>query len=160
MATVVAPFLPQPSTELTTSLSHSAGIFGWQARSFWSDVLAKLLEAVSARAVFFLLYCVGFGSFVLATSAQAQSAATSVVPAATTAASPGTTWYIRPDGGSRFSANQSQGQCDGKADTAYPGIGTNQHCAFNDYRFLWDDRSYGNHGWAIAGGRTVINRRG
>jgi hypothetical protein len=93
--------------------------------------------------------------------AQTQSAATSiVVAAATPPPGPGTTWYIRPDGGTRYSANQTQGQCDGKADVAYSGTGTNQHCAFNDYRYLWDDRSYGNDAWVIAGGDTVILRGG
>ena len=40
-----------------------------------------------------------------------------------------------------------------------PGTGTNQHCAFGDYRFLWDDQSYGNDQWVIAGGddyRVII----
>ncbi|MCU1320402.1 MAG: hypothetical protein JWM43_51, partial [Acidobacteriaceae bacterium] len=36
----------------------------------------------------------------------------------------------------------------------------NQHCAFNDYRFLYDDQSYGNRAWVIAGGDTVILRGG
>jgi hypothetical protein len=70
------------------------------------------------------------------------------------------TWFVRKDGGSRYSAKMRTGQCDGKADTAYRGSGTNQHCAFNDYRYLWDDKSYANTGWAIAGGDTVILRNG
>ena len=73
---------------------------------------------------------------------------------------PGTTWFIRPDGGTRYSANQPTGQCDGQADVAYPGTGTNQHCAFNDYRFLYDDQSWQNSKWVIAGGDTVIIRGG
>jgi hypothetical protein len=72
----------------------------------------------------------------------------------------GETWYIRHDGGSRYSAKVRTGQCDGKADVAYRGKGTNQHCAFNDFRYLYDDRSYGNTGWVIAGGDTVIVRNG
>jgi hypothetical protein len=36
----------------------------------------------------------------------------------------------------------------------------NQHCAFGDYRYLWDDQSYGNNAWVIAGGDTVILRGG
>ncbi len=72
----------------------------------------------------------------------------------------GETWYVRPDGGSRYSAKVPTGQCDGKADTPYHGKGVNQHCAFNDFRFLWDDRSYGNSVWVIAGGDTVILRGG
>ena len=40
------------------------------------------------------------------------------------------------------------------------GSGTNQHCAFKDPRYLWDDQSYGNNAWVIAGGDTVIIRGG
>ena len=42
-----------------------------------------------------------------------------------------------PDGGSRYSAKQTAGQCDGKADAAYLESGANQHCAFNDYRYFF-----------------------
>ena len=68
------------------------------------------------------------------------------------------TWFIRPDGGTRFSANVPLGQCDGLTDAAYPGTGANQHCAYNDYRYLWDDDSgkVGSGAWVIAGGDTVI----
>src|SRR6185437_2440059 len=66
---------------------------------------------------------------------QSQSTATSIVVAAgsqsTAPTGPGTFWFIRPDGGTHYSANVTTGQCDGKSDTAYPGTGTNQHCAFN-----------------------------
>ena len=70
-----------------------------------------------------------------------------------------TTWYVRPDGGSRYSAKQRGGQCDGSADEPYPGNGVNRHCAFNDFRYLWDDQSYGGYAtWVISGGDTVIVR--
>jgi hypothetical protein len=93
---------------------------------------------------------------------QTQSAATSIVVATASVIppGPGTTWYVRPDGGTRYSANAPTGQCDGKADVAYSGSGTNQHCAFNDYRFLYDDQSSQNVAWVIAGGDTVILRGG
>ncbi|MCU1322108.1 MAG: Ig domain protein, partial [Acidobacteriaceae bacterium] len=96
------------------------------------------------------------------TPSQSQSASTSITVAAAAAAptGPGTSWYVRADGGTRYSANTTTGQCDGKADAAYGGVGTNQHCAFNDYRFLYDDQSYGNRAWVIAGGDTVILRGG
>ena len=70
------------------------------------------------------------------------------------------TWYVRPDGGTRYSNKVSSGQCDGKTDAAYGGKGTNQHCAFNDFRYLWDDNSgaVGAGAWVIAGGDTVIVR--
>jgi hypothetical protein len=77
---------------------------------------------------------------------------------------PGTTWYVRPDGGTRYTTNVPTGQCDGKGDAPYPGSGVNQHCAFNDVRFLYMDGTYadGTHfpawGWVIAGGDTVIFR--
>ncbi|MDR3744583.1 MAG: putative Ig domain-containing protein [Acidobacteriaceae bacterium] len=91
--------------------------------------------------------------------AQTQSVATSITVAqAVQSTGPGTTWYIRPDGGTRYSANLTSGQCDGQADVAYPGTGVNQHCAFNDYRYLWDDWSYNKVAWVIAGGDTVIIR--
>ncbi len=76
----------------------------------------------------------------------------------------GTTWYVRPDGGTRYSVNATKGQCDGKADTPYPGSGVNKHCAFNDVRMLYTDgtytdgKSFPGWGWVIAGGDTVLIR--
>ena len=72
----------------------------------------------------------------------------------------GVTWYIRPDGGTRYSANVPTGQCDGQADAPYTGTGSNQHCAFNDYRSLYSDGTYNNKAWVISGGDTVIVRGG
>jgi len=71
----------------------------------------------------------------------------------------GETWYVRPDGGTR-SRKDVPGQCDGKADVAYRGSGIDQHCAFNDFRYLYNDKSYNGiaGGWIIAGGDTVIVR--
>jgi len=98
---------------------------------------------------------------------QTASAATSlVVAAAAPPPGPGTTWFVRPDGGTRYSSNVTAGQCDGMADVAYSGTGTNQHCAFNDVRYLWQDGSYTTGssfpgwGWVIAGGDTVVIRGG
>ncbi|WP_353063659.1 putative Ig domain-containing protein [Tunturibacter psychrotolerans] len=58
---------------------------------------------------------------------------------------PGTTWYIRADGGTNT-------QCTGKTNAAYPGSGTGQACAFNHpYQML----NYSG-GWAnMAGGDTI-----
>jgi hypothetical protein len=73
-------------------------------------------------------------------------------------------WYVRPDGGTRYTAARvaagMSAQCDGLADVAYSGSGTNQHCAFNDFRFMWDDESgqVGAGAWVIAGGDTVLIR--
>ena len=100
---------------------------------------------------------------------QTKSAATSIViAAAAPPPGPGVTWYIRPDGGTRYSANQTLGQCDGQADVAYSGTGTNQHCAFNDVRYLWTDGSWSNDasvafpawGWIGNGGDTYLIRGG
>ncbi len=74
------------------------------------------------------------------------------------------TWYVRPDGGTRYSSNVPHGQCNGKADAPYPGSGVNRPCAFKDVRMLWQDGTYTNGtnfpawGWVIAGGDTVIIR--
>lgn len=75
-----------------------------------------------------------------------------------------TTWYVRPDGGTRYSTNATKGQCDGKADAPYPGSGTNKHCAFKDVRYLWSDGSYTygdkfpGWGWIGSGGDTYLIR--
>ncbi len=74
------------------------------------------------------------------------------------------TWYVRPDGGTRYSTNVTTGQCDGTTDAAYPGSGTNRHCAFKDVRYLFQDGSYAdaNHfpawGWIGKGGDTYLLR--
>jgi hypothetical protein len=66
------------------------------------------------------------------------------------------TWYIRADGGTRHSAANEHGQCNGKADAAYPGRGVDQPCAFNDVRFMWMDGAYGNSAWIMHGGDTLV----
>ncbi len=74
------------------------------------------------------------------------------------------TWYVRPDGGTRYTALMPKGQCDGTADAPYPGSGTNRHCAFKDVRFFWQDGSYPNAssfpswGWIGEGGDTYLIR--
>ena len=67
-----------------------------------------------------------------------------------------TTWYVRPDGGTRYSVNEKNGQCNGMYNAAYPGAGVNQNCAFGDVRYLWTDGSYGNWGWVGAGGDKYL----
>ncbi len=72
------------------------------------------------------------------------------------------TWYVKATGGSRYSASQTGGQCDGLSNAAYPGSGTNQHCAFNDIRYLWATSTFVTVSgcpdwcWVISGGDTVI----
>jgi hypothetical protein len=90
---------------------------------------------------------------------QTQSVASSITVIATQQITgPGTTWYVRTDGGTRYSSNVTTGQCDGQADAAYPGSGANQHCAFSDVRYMWTDGTYGISAWVIAGGDTVVIR--
>lgn len=78
-------------------------------------------------------------------------------------ASPPQKWFVRKDGGTRYSVNVPTGQCNGKFDASYAstgGTGVNQNCAFSDWRFLWDDKSgkVGAGAWVIAGGDWVILR--
>ena len=90
--------------------------------------------------------------------AQTQSAAANIIVAAEGDAGVGTTWFVRPDGGTRYSANVPTGQCNGTYDLPYPGTGVDQNCAFNDVRYLWSDNSGAQNGWVIAGGDTVVIR--
>ena len=92
------------------------------------------------------------------------NAAPAAIPATI---SVGTTWYVRPDGGTRYSSKMPLGQCDGKADAPYSGLGTNQHCAFKDVRYFWQDGSYTTdntqasfpaYGWIGSGGDTYLIR--
>ncbi len=98
------------------------------------------------------------------TPAQSQQLPLSITVAAGSA---GNTWFVRKDGGSRYSSNMPHGQCDGLTDGPYPGSGTNQPCAFNDARFLWQDgsratgstqSSFPSYGWVGQGGDTYIIR--
>ena len=90
--------------------------------------------------------------------AQTQSVATDIIVAAPPTSGPGATWFIRPDGGTRYSANVPTGQCNGTSDDPYPGTGVDQNCAFNDVRYLWSDNSGAQNAWVIAGGDTVVIR--
>jgi hypothetical protein len=90
--------------------------------------------------------------------ARTQSVATSIIVAAEETTGSGQTWFIRPDGGTRFSANVPTGQCNGTEDAPYPGSGVDQNCAFNDVRYLWSDNSGAQNAWVINGGDTVVIR--
>ena len=98
----------------------------------------------------------------------ASTSAISITVPQPVSSGPGTTWFIRPDGGTRYAANVPTGQCNGQADAPYPGSGVNRACAFNDVRYLWTDGSYQTDpnvgapgwGWVIAGGDTVVIRGG
>ena len=90
--------------------------------------------------------------------AQTQSAATSITVAPAPPTGPGTTWFVRTDGGSRYDAAVPTGQCNGTTDAPYPGTGVNQNCAFSSVQYLYTDGTYGNSAWVIAGGDTVVIR--
>ena len=73
-----------------------------------------------------------------------------------------TTWYVNSTGGTRYSVNQTNGQCNGMSPAPYPGSGVNQNCAFGDIRYLWADGSYTGGssfpgwGWIGSGGDTYL----
>ncbi len=90
--------------------------------------------------------------------ARTQSAATDIIVAAAPTTGPAATWFVRPDGGTRYSVDVPTGQCNGMYDAAYPGTGVDQNCAFNDVRYLWSDNSGAQNAWVIAGGDTVVLR--
>lgn len=48
-------------------------------------------------------------------------------------------YYYRSDGGTRYSAANTSGRCNGTANAADPGSGTNQNCAFNNPQYCWTD---------------------
>jgi hypothetical protein len=84
--------------------------------------------------------------------------------AAAGASSGGQMWYVNGGGGTRYSANQTSGQCNGSSPAPYPGVGVNQNCAFKDIRSLWTDgSSTGNPaagapawGWIGSSGDTYL----
>src|ERR1039458_10108865 len=73
-----------------------------------------------------------------------------------------TTWYVNPNGGTRYSVNMTSGQCNGMSPVPYPGSGVNQNCAFGDIRYLWADGSHATGttfpgwGWLGQGGDTYL----
>jgi hypothetical protein len=94
-----------------------------------------------------------------ATPAPTATPVASATPVGSATPNPsGQTWFIRTDGGTRYSTNVQAGQCNGKFDAAYPGSGVNQNCAFKDFRYLWSDNSGAQNAWVIAGGDTVVVR--
>jgi hypothetical protein len=93
-------------------------------------------------------------SFAVTAAALPTVAAADLPPSSASLQISGQAWYVRLDGGTNL-------QCDGKADAAYPGTGTNQHCAFKNPHYLWGNDVYGETPtWKIAGGDTVIFKGG
>jgi hypothetical protein len=79
-----------------------------------------------------------------------------------------TNWFVRNDGGTRYSADVTTGQCNGQVDASYAstgGTGVNQPCAFSDVRYLWAEGVYTTGaapgwGWVGAGGDVYTIRGG
>lgn len=74
-----------------------------------------------------------------------------------------TTWYQRNNGGPRYDATDNPtGTCDGTTPAAPVGGAANQHCAFSDVRYFWNDGGTTTNanagfplwGWIGAGGDT------
>jgi hypothetical protein len=97
-----------------------------------------------------------------ATSSVGTASYTISTPSGTS--SGGQIWYVNGGGGTRYSANQPDGQCNGTSSAAYPGSGVNQNCAFKDIRSLWTDGSYAGDtnagvpawGWIGSSGDTYL----
>ena len=73
------------------------------------------------------------------------------------------TWFVRADGGSLYNASTAPtGQCDGQGDAAYPGSGTNQHCAVDNVWRLYLNGTFGLSSWSgvsgFTGGDTLVIR--
>lgn len=68
-----------------------------------------------------------------------------------------TIWYVNPTtGGTRYSASNTSGQCNGQSASAYVS-GVNQPCPYNDFRLMWDDPfTTAALAWVISGGDTII----
>ena len=167
---IVSGALPTATAQNSYSFQFSAG--GGKPAYHWSVASGTLPGGMSLDAASGLLSgtpaAAGSFSFVVGVSDNSSPAqsATANVTLVVAAANSGSTWYVRPDGGTRYSAQMTTGQCDGLADAAYPGQGTNQHCAFKDVRNLWTDGTYcGDNSststcwtWVGKGGDTYIIR--
>ena len=162
----------QATTAYTASLSASGGTpsYTW---TISAGSLPAGLALSSSGVISGTPTAAGTSNFTVAVSdnsspVQSTSLALSINVGAQSA-STGTTWYIRPDGGTRYSSTSTAGQCDGQGDQSYAAAvaangGTaapNLHCAFNSPQYLWQDGTasgYHAYGWIIAGGDTVIIR--
>ena len=154
-------------TAYSQSLLATGGTTGYT----WSVTAGSLPEGLtlsSGGAITGTPSASGTSSFTATVSdssspAQTQSANLSIVVAAAQASTGGTTWYVRPDGGTRYSANVTTGQCDGLGDAPYPGTGVNQHCAFSSPMMFFTDGSYNTGSglgwsWIGQGGDTYLIR--
>ncbi|HET6840959.1 MAG TPA: putative Ig domain-containing protein [Candidatus Angelobacter sp.] len=119
-----------------------------------SGALPAGLQLQTSGAITGLPNTVGQTTFTVKVTDSASHTATAPLSINILAAPAANTWFLRPDGG-------TAAQCDGRTDAAYPGSGTNQHCAFNNPHYLWgNDVSGEKASWKIAGGDTVIIKNG
>jgi hypothetical protein len=89
---------------------------------------------------------------------QTQSVTVSLTVLSANQAGPGTTWYVQPNGGPRYSATYlpTGDSCDGQSNANMViGGGPNQNCAWNDPRYVWADGSAAGL-MAMSGGDTLI----
>ncbi len=169
-----------PSAQVASAYTYSLSATGGTAPYRWSVSSGALPAGIALNTTTSVITGIpttsgtfSFGVSVIDSGNPAQSQNMSMAilvvaaPAAPAPPSTGATWYVRPDGGSRYSSNMQNGQCNGKSDVAYPGQGTNQACAFNDVRYLWQDGSYTvdasqsafpAYGWIGNGGDTYLIR--
>lgn len=67
------------------------------------------------------------------------------------------TYFVRPDGGTRWSTNVTTGQCNGTANVAYSGTGVNQNCSWNNPMYAFTDESSASvYTGALQGTDTLI----
>jgi hypothetical protein len=165
--TPITPVAGQVGTAYALPLVAAGGTapYTWSVQS--GALPAGLSFAANTGTISGTPLTAGTSTFVIAvrdsgTPVQTASTTLSIsIAAAPVTPGPGTTWYIRPDGGTRFSTDLPTGQCNGQYDASYAstgGTGVNQNCAFNDFRWLYDSQGYNDNAWVIAGGDTVIVR--
>ena len=167
--TIAAPSLgsPQVGTAYAATLQAGGGTpaYTWSITS--GSLPAGLTLAATTGVIAGTPTTAGTTNLVVAVTdngspVQKASSSISITVSSPQTATSNTTWYVRTDGGTRYTAarisNGQSGQCDGQGDAAYPGTGTNQHCAFSDVRYLWTDGTYNNMAWVGQGGDTYIIR--
>lgn len=159
--TIGQPFIVNGTTGNVVSLSGVTTTWNTSAPTFSISGCAtatKTAQAITNNTSATITLSAG-GTDCTITITDSSTSATATIAVRTTRH-----WFIRTDGGTRYSTNYTSGQCDGLGDAPYPGTGVNQHCAFNDYRYLYQDGTYANGtafpawGWVIGGGDTVTIR--